>query len=321
MSEAPSPTHRHDHARAHGALTARAALASVAMATLLVGLKGWAAWRTGSTAMLGSLADTLLDLVASLVTLVGVRVAAMPADDDHRFGHGKAEALVAMVQVFLIAASALWIAWRSVERFREGDVTTDAGYGVGVSVIAIVFTLLLLAYQRSIIRQTGSLAIASDNLHYKSDLALNIAVIAALALEGWLGLRGADPAFGIIIAGWLLWNAWGAAIGIVDQLMDKEWPADRKLAFIDVAMRHPEVRGIHDLRTRTSGMHDFVQFHMWVRPDLTVAEAHGVMDQVEHDLMVAFPGVEVLIHPDPEGHVDDIGYVPSETIEPVAEER
>ncbi len=321
MSEAPSSTHRHDHARAHGALTARAALASVAMATLLVGLKGWAAWRTGSTAMLGSLADTLLDLVASLVTLVGVRVAAMPADDDHRFGHGKAEALVAMVQVFLIAASALWIAWRSVERFRAGDVATDAGYGVGVSVIAIIFTLLLLAYQRSIIRQTGSLAIASDNLHYKSDLALNIAVIIALALEGWLGLRGADPAFGIIIAGWLLWNAWGAAIGIVDQLMDKEWPADRKLAFIDVAMRHPEVRGIHDLRTRTSGMHDFVQFHMWVRPDLTVAEAHGVMDQVEHDLMVAFPGVEVLIHPDPEGHVDDIGYVPSETIEPVAEER
>ena len=307
--------HRHGHSHSHGTLTARAATASVAMATLLVVLKGWGAWETGSTAMLGSLADTLLDLVASLVTLIGVRVAAMPADDDHRFGHGKAEALVAMVQVFLIAASALWIGWRAIDRLRTGEIATQAEYGIGVSIVAIGFTLVLLAYQRSVIRRTGSLAIATDNLHYQSDLALNGAVIVALALEAGLGLRGADPVFGLIIGAWLLWNAWRAASSVVDQLMDREWPAARKLAFIEVAMRHPEARGIHDLRTRTSGMHDFVQFHLWVRPDMSVLDAHNVMDRIEHDLMAAFPGVEVLIHPDPEGHKDELGYVPSESIE------
>lgn len=306
--------HGHGHLHAHGTLTVRAAMASVAMALVLSALKGWAAWETGSTAMLGSLADTALDLLASLVTLIGVRVAAMPADDNHRFGHGKAEALVALVQVIIISVSALAIGARAIQQFQLGMPTTDAEAGIGVSAIAIVATFGLLAYQRMVIRRTGSIAITADNLHYKSDLALNAAVIAALVLEQYVGLHGADPAFGIVIAIWLLWGAWQTALSVLDQLMDHEWPAERKLAFIEVAMRHPEARGIHDLRTRSSGAHEFVQFHLWVRPDMTVAEAHDIMDRIEAELMAEFPGVEVLIHPDPEGHADEIGYVPSETL-------
>ena len=306
--------HGHAHLHAHGRLTFRAAMASVAMALFLSALKGWAAYETGSTAMLGSLADTALDLLASIITLVGVRVAAMPADDNHRFGHGKAEALVALVQVVIISVSALAIGARAIQQFQLGLPTTDAGTGIGVSAIAIAATFGLLAYQAMVIRRTGSIAIAADNLHYRSDLALNLAVIAALVLEQYLGLHGADPAFGIVIAIWLLWGAWRTALSVLDQLMDHEWPAERKLAFIEVAMRHPEARGIHDLRTRSSGAHDFVQFHLWVRPDMTVAEAHDAMDRIEAELMAEFPGVEVLIHPDPEGHSDEIGYVPSETL-------
>ena len=306
--------HGHAHLHAHGRLTFRAAMASVAMALFLSALKGWAAYETGSTAMLGSLADTALDLLASIITLVGVRVAAMPADDNHRFGHGKAEALVALVQVVIISVSALAIGARAIQQFQLGLPTTDAGTGIGVSAIAIAATFGLLAYQAMVSRRTGSIAIAADNLHYRSDLALNLAVIAALVLEQYLGLHGADPAFGIVIAIWLLWGAWRTALSVLDQLMDHEWPAERKLAFIEVAMRHPEARGIHDLRTRSSGAHDFVQFHLWVRPDMTVAEAHDAMDRIEAELMAEFPGVEVLIHPDPEGHSDEIGYVPSETL-------
>ena len=298
-----------------GALTQRAALASVAMALFLVSLKAWAAWHTGSTAMLGSLADTALDLVASVVTLVGVRVAAMPADDNHRFGHGKAEALVALVQVMLVSASALWIGWRAVERWRGDAVAEHAEYGIGVSLLAMALTVVLILYQRRVIRQTGSVAISADNLHYQSDLMLNGAVIAALVLEIWFALHGADAAFGLIIALWLLYGAGKSAMAVIDQLMDKEWSADRKLAFIEVAMQHPEARGIHDLRTRTSGGHDFVQFHLWVRADMTVREAHDVMDRIEAQLSEHFPGVEILIHPDPEGHTDELGYVPSETLE------
>lgn len=307
-------SHTRGHLHAHGALTVRAALASVAMALFLSALKGWAAYETGSTAMLGSLADTALDLLASVVTLVGVRVAAMPADDNHRFGHGKAEALVALVQVIIISMSALAIGARAIQQWHLDLPTTDAGAGIGVSAIAIAATLGLLAYQAMVIRRTGSVAITADNLHYKSDVALNGAVIVALVLEQYAGLHGADPAFGILIAVWLLWGAWKTALMVLDQLMDHEWPAERKLAFIETVMRHPEARGIHDLRTRSSGAHEFVQFHLWVRPDMTVLEAHDIMDRIEEQLMAEFPGVEVLIHPDPEGHSDDIGYVPSETL-------
>ncbi len=303
------------HVHGHGQLTQRAAMASVAMALFLMTLKAWASVETGSTAMLGSLADTALDLVASVITLIGVRVAALPADDNHRFGHGKAEALVALVQVILITLSALFIAGRAIMRFQSGDVATQAEYGIAVSLVAMTATLALLAYQRWVIRQTKSVAITADHLHYQSDLLLNAAVIAALVLETYLGAHGADPAFGLMIALWLLWGAWKTTGMVLDQLMDREWPAERKLAFIEVALRHPEARGIHDLRTRTSGAREFVQFHLWVRPDMSVLGAHAIMDKIEADLAIAFPGVEIFIHPDPEGHTDTIGYVPSETLE------
>src|SRR5690606_16602424 len=181
-------------------LTRSAAFASIATALLLAGLKGWAVWRTSSTAMLGSLADTALDLVASLATLVGVWIAAQPADEDHRFGHGKAEALAAMIQVILIVLSAGGIAFRAALRLVEGGRVEAADDGILVSGIAILATLALLAWQRHVIRRTGSLAIRTDNIHYQSDLFLNLAVIAALALDQYLGLRQADPLFGLGIA-------------------------------------------------------------------------------------------------------------------------
>jgi len=285
-------------------LTARAALASVAMALFLLTLKSAAAWRTGSVAMLGSLADTGLDLVASLITLYGVRVAAVPADRDHRFGHGKAEALAALAQVFIISFSALGIAWRAVTRLLHGTATSEAGLGIGVSVIAIAATFALLFYQRRVIARTGSVAIRADNVHYQSDLLLNLSVIVALVLDQYLGLRGADPLFGIGIALWLAWGAWKASSHAIDELMDKEWPDEKRRRFMAVASRHPELKGIHDLRTRTSGARDFVQFHIWVDPAMTVARAHDVMDEVEASLASEFPGTEILIHLDPEGHVD-----------------
>src|SRR4051812_11803104 len=173
----------------HSALSTRAALASVTLALILLIAKAWAAYRTGSTAMLGSLADTALDVIASLTTLVGVRIAAMPADMDHRFGHGKAEALVALAQVVLISISALGIGWRAVDRLINGAQTQALGDGVAVSLAAIVFTFVLLWYQRQVIERTGSVAIKTDNVHYKSDLMFNGSVILALVLEQAMHLR------------------------------------------------------------------------------------------------------------------------------------
>ena len=285
-------------------LAIRAALASVGMALGLLALKGFAAWHTGSVAMLGSLADTGLDLLASLVTLYGVKLAAEPADHDHRFGHGKAEALAALFQVGLITASAAGIGWRAIGALGSDAPTHDAEFGVGVSLIAIAATAVLLWYQRRIIRQTGSVAIQADNVHYQSDVLLNGSVIVALMLDQWLGWRSADPIFGIAIALWLAWGAIRASTNAIDQLMDKEWPEDQRAAFLEVAARQPGLKGIHDFRTRRAGTSDFAQFHMEVARHLTVHDAHDIVENIEAALKRTFPKVEVLIHLDPEGHVD-----------------
>ena len=304
-----------DSHQQRSALTARAALASVAMALFLLVLKIYAAIQTGSVAMLGSLADTGLDLLASLVTLFAVRVAAVPADREHRFGHGKAEALGALAQVVLISISAIVIGWRAVDRLLAGARTDHAEYGIGVSIVAFAATLALVAYQRSVIRRTGSVAIRTDNVHYQSDLLLNLSVIAALVLDQYLGFTGADPLFGFGIALWLLWGAWRASSQALDQLMDREWPEEKRQRFLAVAARHPEARGIHDLRTRSSGTHDFAQFHIWIDPEMTVDAAHEVVEAIETSLAGEFPGCEVLIHLDPEGQVDHPGNVLQETDE------
>lgn len=308
MSEGHS---HHDARTAHqltaSSLTTRAAIASVVTAAVLMLIKAYAAWHTGSVAMLGSLADTGLDLVASLVTLFGVRLAAQPADHDHRFGHGKAESLVALFQVAVIAVSSFAIFGRALDRLVTRQVSADAEIGIAASVIAIIVTIGLLGYQRYVIRQTRSVAIGADHVHYQSDVLLNLAVIGALVLDQYLGITGADPVFGIAIALWLLWGAWRASTAAVDQLMDKEWPAEKRRRFVEVACRHPELKGLHDLRTRTSGSTDFVQFHIWMDPGMTIADAHIVTDRIENSLAREFPGTEILIHIDPEGQVDHPG--------------
>lgn len=286
----------------HGRHTRRAAMASLTVASILLLLKAVALWRTGSVAMLGSLADSTLDLVASLVILLGVRWAAMPPDHQHRFGHGKAEALASLFQVTLITMAAIGLAWESLHRFGGGHATRAPETGIGVSVVAILLSFALVAYQKHVIARTGSLAISSDSLHYKSDLFLNLSVIAALVLDHYMGIGGADQAFGLGIALWLGRAAWKSATDAVDHLMDKEWPVEERRHFLEVALRHPELRGIHDMRTRTSGAARFVQFHVSVDPDMTVRHAHKVMDQLEEALRRDFPGVEILIHPDPDGY-------------------
>jgi len=291
------------NAEQRGRLTRLAALASVSVAAILLVLKAVAEAMTGSAAVLGSLADTTLDLVASLVTLMGVRWAAMPADREHRFGHGKAEALTALFQVTLITLAALALAWEASHRLLAGAHEAQAPEaGIGVSVIAIILSLALVLYQKRVIARTGSLAIGTDNIHYKSDMYLNLSVIAALVLDQYMGISGADPLFGLGIAAWLAWNAWAAASNAVDHLMDKEWSVKDRQHFLDVASRHPQLRGIHDMRTRSSGSHRFVQFHASVDPGMTVRQAHIVMDQIEAALRKDFPDVEILIHPDPDGY-------------------
>ena len=290
----------HDGSR----LAKSAALGSIAVAAVLVALKTWASWRTGSSAMMGSLADSALDLLASLTTFFAVWIGAFPPDREHRFGHGKVEAVAAMAQVMLIGVSIVLILLHSVRQLSQDLVVKAPGEGIGVSVVAMTLTLGLLAWQRYVLARTGSVAIKADHLHYQSDMLLNIAVIVALALEGFGGIAGTDPVFGFLIAGWLGYGAFRAAGEAVDQLMDREWPEDKRRQLVALVSAHDGLSNLHDLRTRTSGSQDFVQFHIDMEPELTVTQAHDIIERVENDLRGAFRNVELFIHIDPAGHRD-----------------
>jgi ferrous-iron efflux pump FieF len=292
-------------------LARRAALASVSLASVLLLLKAYGEARSGSVAMLASLADTALDLIASVMTLYGVHIAGQRADEQHRFGHGKAESLVALFQVALIAASAAALAVRAIIGLVQGGAAVEAGTGILVSLIAGAATIALLGYQRFVIARTRSVAIGADHLHYTSDLALNAAVVAALLLDRLAGIAWADAAFGLAIALWLARGAWVSGRIAVDQLMDREWPEDRRRALLDVAATIPALKGMHDLRTRSSGTDEFAQFHVPFPADTSLTTAHATMEAVEAQLALSFPHTQFFIHAHPEGYVDPERVLPA----------
>jgi ferrous-iron efflux pump FieF len=282
-------------------LLRRATFIAVAVAGALVLLKLSAWLVTGSVALLGSLIDSLLDVAASAVNMLGVRQALVPPDREHRFGHGKAEPIAALGQAAFIAGSAAFLTIEAIDHVAHGRRIIDSTTGIAVMGISIFATLGLVLYQRSVIRRTRSVAIAADALHYAGDVLVNAAVIVALLLTDWLGWSMADPIFAFGIAGYVFWSAARIARQALDLLMDREFPEADRQRIRAIAMGHPEVQAVHDLRTRSSGSQDFIQFHLELDGGITLAEAHRISDAVEAAIVAAFPGAEVIIHQDPAG--------------------
>jgi ferrous-iron efflux pump FieF len=282
-------------------LMRRATYAAVATATLLIVAKFAAYVVTGSVSVLSTLLDSLLDVAASLINLIAVRTALLPADREHRFGHGKAEPLAGLGQSTFIAGSALFLLFEVGSRLIHPQPVENSAVGIAVMVISIVVTLLLVLYQRRVIRETGSMAISADSLHYFSDVLVNGAVIGALLLSSQLGWRFADPLFGGGIAIYILFTAWQIARGAYDMLMDRELPDAERAEIRSIALANPAVRAVHDLRTRGAGHKTFVQLHLEMDATMSLLTAHRVADEVEAAIIGAFPGAEVIIHQDPEG--------------------
>jgi ferrous-iron efflux pump FieF len=281
-----------------------ASYASVGVALLLIGAKVAAYLLTGSVALLSSMLDSLLDAGASLVNLYAIGHALAPADREHRFGHGKAEPLAALGQAAFIAGSAAFVAFQAIGRLVTPVVVEHGEIGIAVMVFSIATTLVLVLYQRHVIRRTGSFAVRADSLHYVGDLFVNVSVIVALLLAVWWGWNVADPLFAIGIAAYIMFTAWKIFRGALDMLMDRELPDDMRAKIRAIALANPRVQSVHELRTRAAGSSIFVQMHLVMDPELTLRVAHEAADAVEVAVMTAFPGAEVIVHEDPAGVVE-----------------
>ena len=281
-----------------------ATYASVCVAGILIVAKLIAWLATDSVAILSSLVDSVLDSFASLLNLFAVHQALTPADDEHRFGHGKAESIAGLGQAAFIAGSALFLIFESIRRFVTPQDVSHGTLGIGVMTLSIVLTFGLVRFQMHVVKATGSTAIQADSLHYRADLLVNASIIAALVLSTQFEVRWIDPAVAIAIAVYILYSAWQIARGALDALMDHEFPDPERRRIIEIASAHPEVKGVHDLRTRKSGLQPFVQLHLELDGAMTLHDAHIISDQVEADIMAQFPGAEVIIHQDPEDIVE-----------------
>ena len=289
------------------ALTRRVTLLSVATAIVLVSLK-MAAWiASDSTAMLASMADSGLDLVASLVTFFAVRYAAAPPDAEHRFGHGKAEAFASLVQAGLVFASAALIAREAVGDLVTPHPLQQEGWAVAVMVVSIGLTLLLLRAQTIVLRQTASVAVSGDRAHYASDLASNVVALIGIAASAWLGVNGLDAAAALVVAALLLWSAIGVFREASSQLMDHELPDDDRAEIVRLVTADGRLANVHQLRTRASGPYIHMQMHVDLDPDITLETAHQAIVAAEKRILEAFPAADILIHADPHGRAEPHG--------------
>ncbi|MBC2655708.1 cation diffusion facilitator family transporter [Pseudomonas sp. MSSRFD41] len=287
----------------HARLLRLATRASVTVAGILILTKAVAWWLSGSVSMLAGLTDSVLDGFTSLLNLLAVHYALRPADDDHRYGHGKAESLAGMAQALFIAGSAVLIAFQAVERLHHPEPVGAPWLSIGVIVLSLVLTSALLVLQHRVIRATGSNAVRADSLHYRSDLMLNGSILLALALAAF-GWQQVDAWFGLGIAVYILWSAIQIARESFSVLMDEELPTEVSQHMLELACAVPGVLGAHDLRTRISGSRWFVQLHLELPGDLTLRVAHGISDQAADAIHAAYPRAEVLVHADPQEVVE-----------------
>jgi len=269
---------------------------AVAVSLIIIKIVAW--FMTGSVSLLATLIDSCLDALASVVSLVAVHHALTPADKEHRFGHGKAEALAGLGQATFIAGSALFLVLEAFSHLLHPQSITAMPVGVAVMIISIVATMGLLMFQKHVIKITNSTAIKADHMHYKTDLVVNVGVIAALLLASY-GWAGFDPVFALAIAAYILYSAWDIAKESLDLLMDRELPDEDRARIKAIVRNHPDARGIHDLRTRKSGTTSFIQLHLELDDHLTLMQAHTISDAVEACIMAEYPDSEVIIHEDP----------------------
>jgi ferrous-iron efflux pump FieF len=284
----------------HSQLLKQATWAAVLVALSLIALKTWGWDSTQSVSLLASLIDSVMDSAASLINFFAVRYAMAPADKEHRFGHGKAEAIAGLAQALLILLSVIWLLSQTLTRLWQPVAVQHSNLGISVMVLSMALTAALVLFQRWVVRRTQSTAIEADSLHYTSDLLMNFGVIIALVLAQ-AGYHGADPYLALLIGAYVTYSAWGIARHAFHLLLDHELSDSQRQKITALALSQPQVLGMHDLRSRQAGQTQFIQLHLELKDDMLLLQAHAVADAVERRIIEQFPHAEVIIHIDPVG--------------------
>lgn len=286
-------------AHADGRRRKRAAAVSVATAVALVALKLGAGAVTGSLSVLASAVDSLMDIFASAINFVAIRAAARPADHDHAYGHGKAEGLAGLFQGVVIGGSGLYLGVESVRRLLAPRPVEQEAVGVAVMAVSTVASLLLVRYLRRVARETESIALEADSLHYATDVLANAGVLATLAAVRVTGFDLLDPIVSSAISAYIVYAAYGVLRGSVDHLMDRALPDDVVDRVREIALAHPEIEGIHDVKTRAVGARRFVEIHLEIDGSRSLRDAHDAAVEVLRSIESEIPNTKVFVHTDP----------------------
>ena len=285
-------------------LRRRATYASIAVASVLIAAKLAAYLLTDSVTLLSSLLDSTVDLLSSSVTAIGVASALRPPDHDHRFGHGKAESVAAMIQTAFIGGSSVLLSIQAISRLYNPQPIVNEHFGIVVMVLSITLTAVLLWYQQRVINRTQSLAIGADRLNYIGDLFLNGAVLLALVLDRWVGGDWLDPVFALAIALVMIVNAYRIARVALTVLMDQELPDNEHFRIRGIVESHPQVTSLTRIRSRSDNDRIFMELHVEMDGAMPLNAAHEVGDAVTRNIRQVYPNADVLIHEDPTGLAD-----------------
>jgi ferrous-iron efflux pump FieF len=284
-----------------------ASMASISVAGTLIAVKLAALLLTHSVSLLASLVDSLTDSFASLINFIAIRHALMPPDREHRFGHGKAEPLAALAQSAFMTGSAIFVLIAALQRLLNPTPLNYGTIGLVVMGISIALTFFLVAFEKNVARQTGSMVIQTDSLHYEVDLWTNAAVFLSIGASTFWQIHILDPVAAFGITGYLLWNTYHIAVHAIQTLMDREFSEQEGAEIRAIALSHHGALGVHDLRTRRSGPSAFIQVHLEMEDSLPLIHAHKISDDVEAAIRRHFTEAEVIIHEDPQSvaeHLD-----------------
>lgn len=282
-------------------LVRSASIASLLVASTLIVLKYYGWVTTNSVSLLGSLADSLIDFLASVFVFVAISYSILPADAKHRFGYGKSEGLAAFVQSLFIGISGIYVCFEAIKRLLNPSQINQPSTAIWIILVSIVLTLALVMYQKYVVKKSKSIAIESDRYHYLTDTYINLSVLFSIAITGWTRFVFIDALVGLLISGVILYTSVTLLKKSFKILLDQEIQSDDRDRIREIALDHPKVLGFHDLRTRDTGREYIIQFHLELDPNMSLLESHEITDEVTDNVLKLYPDSELIIHTDPLG--------------------